>query len=869
MTINRTKKHYLEEMKIAMDRWKLGYEGFVCQYMVSGPKVSDYESDIIDKDQFKLEERLRKQIARNLIMKDDAGIDIGSGKALAGEKSYIGSGKALVGEKSDICCEWEIAATLGNGFIDKSAFYSTLKKIELEVSTVLVASESTRTTIRLWSYMAAALFVNGNYEGGTDTPVYKPINYKDVEIELNKGENEVLIKCLNLGVRDTRNIVGVQVLDKREKICVTLPDKRIREKVYENLNELGNLKYEDGKLYLGLKEYTISFPKWKSDYEDGSENESVKGTGEFVIPDGKESVRVSCENLVGGASYTIGRTIELSDRIGSFVEKQKEKADKQRYLKTIAEVKSANRGEFGFSIMNILARKALGIDDPLDRKRFFDDLDLVEKRVDCADFLLCGIIRYIKNYEVDEELASRIREVLLNFRYLMNMEGSDGMCFWSENHSLMFYSCMMFAGNMYRDDVFTRSGMTGKELSLYGERKVLEWLKDVEEYGFEEFLSATYTNVTFGALLNLVDFADESISKRASKLCDRMLEEIAMHSFKGTMIAPMGRVYRGVIYPFREGVQSLVHMINNDAPSISGEGWLSYVATSKYVFDERLKELMEKPLDTSYSTGNALINIKKTEDYCLTSVQSPRSDGYKRWKNEKGDFPLDSHAWLKAANESFHGTTFFEPGTYGYQQHMWYAALSAEAVVFINHPGCMAEGSGMRPGYWHGNGVMPALRQQGNVLGGIYKIPDEHPVGFVHIYLPEKRFDEVCEFEDIRSVIGALPFGTENAAVKSNGEGNSSWLFLRKAEGYLAIWCSEKPYKYSDMIFDSELRIASRNSAYVVICGSKAEDGSFEDFRNKAVSFAPYYDKNCGKLFVSGTEYMKYVKGTDKTQYVI
>lgn len=835
--------HYLEEMKTAMDRWELGYEGFVCQYMVSGPKVSDYESDIVDEDQFKLEERLRKQIARNLIIKDDAGID-------------IGSGKALVGEKSDIGCEWEIAATLGNGFIDKSAFYSTLKKIELEVSTVLVASESTRTTIRLWSYMAAALFVNGNYEGVTDTPVYKPITYKDVEVKLNKGENEVLIKCLNLGVRDTRNIVGVQVLDKREKICVTLPDKRIREKVYENLNELGNLKYEDGKLYLGLKEYTISFPKWKSDYEDGSEDESVKGTGKFVIPDGKESVRVSCEKLVGGASYTIGRTIELSDRICSFEETQEEKADKQRYLKTIAEVKSANRGEFGFSIMNILARKALGIDDPLDRKRFLDDLDLVEKRVDCADFLLCGIIRYIKNYEVDEELASRIREVLLNFRYWMNMEGSDGMCFWSENHSLMFYSCMMFAGNMYRDDVFTRSGMNGKELSLYGERKVLEWLKDVEEYGFEEFLSATYTNVTFGALLNLVDFADESISKRASKLCDRMLEEIAMHSFKGTMIAPMGRVYRGVIYPFREGVQSLVHMINNDAPSISGEGWLSYVATSKYVFDERLKELMEKPLDTSYSTGNALINIKKTEDYCITSVQSPRCDGFKRWKNEKADFDIDTHEWLKSANECFHGTTYFEPGTDGYQQHMWYAALSGEALVFINHPGCMAEGSGMRPGYWNGNGVMPALRQQSNVLGAIYRIPEEHPVGFVHMYLPEKRFDDVFVFEDIRSGIGALYASNDGDAGIKNIKACGTWLFLRKADGYIAVWCSEKPYKYSDMLYDCELRFYSRESAFAVICGSKEEYGSFEEFREKAVSLEPSYDPNTGKLFLSGKEYL-------------
>lgn len=71
------------------------------------------------------------------------------------------------------------------------------------------------------------------------------------------------------------------------------------------------------------------------------------------------------------------------------------------------------------------------------------------------------------------------------------------------------------------------------------------------------------------------------------------------------------------------------------------------------------------------------------------------------------------------------------------------------------------------------------------------------------------------------------------------------------------------------MIFDCELRVDSRASAYVVICGSKADDGAFEDFREKAVSFAPYYDKNCGKLFVSGTEFLKYEKGADKTQYIL
>ena len=91
---------------------------------------------------------------------------------------------------------------------------------------------------------------------------------------------------------------------------------------------------------------------------------------------------------------------------------------------------------------------------------------------------------------------------------------------------------------------------------------------------------------------------------------------------------------------------------------------------------------------------------------------------------------------------------------------MWYAALDGEASIFVTHPGSTSEEGDMRPGYWHGNGVMPALKQQHGILGGIYVIPDEHPIGYTHLYCPECRFDEVIHEEN--------------------------WIFLRKETGYLA-----------------------------------------------------------------------------------
>jgi hypothetical protein len=229
---------------------------------------------------------------------------------------------------------------------------------------------------------------------------------------------------------------------------------------------------------------------------------------------------------------------------------------------------------------------------------------------------------------LDEKLKSRIDQVLLNYRYWMSEEGSDAMCFWSENHSLLFYSSAMIVGAMYPDSYFPTAGMDGKSLSAFGRKLTSEWMDDLEHHGFEEFLSTVYMNITFVSLLNIVDYGDAEMSARAWKITDKLLEGLSLHTFKGTIIAPMGRVYRGVIHPTEQGCQALVNLIDPSCHSSFGEGWLSYYATSRYRVPKKFATLMKTDADTEYSSGSALIRLKKTKDYCLTSVASPRNDGY-------------------------------------------------------------------------------------------------------------------------------------------------------------------------------------------------------------------------------------------------
>ena len=149
----------------------------------------------------------------------------------------------------------------------------------------------------------------------------------------------------------------------------------------------------------------------------------------------------------------------------------------------------------------------------------------------------------------------------------------------------------------------------------------------------------------------------------------------------------------------------------------------------------------------------------------------------------------------------------------------------------------------MRPGYWFGSGLMPALRQEGSVLGAIWRLNDTQPLTFTHLFFPECRFDEIREEEN--------------------------FLFARVGTGYLAIWHSDPLEAYNDgSMAGVERRCYSPDHAWLFLVGDAQEYGSFENFAAKARAMAPAYDKASGRL-TAGTFSLTYTPGHDRTQVVI
>ena len=228
----------------------------------------------------------------------------------------------------------------------------------------------------------------------------------------------------------------------------------------------------------------------------------------------------------------------------------------------------------------------------------------------------------------------------------------------------------------------------------------------------------------------------------------------------------------------------------------------------------------------------------------LTSVESPRQDGTQRkWSNISKDKDADagSFHYVKSLNECFHGTTQFEPGVLGYQQHMWYAALAPDTNVFVNHPGGSYDGTSMRPGYWYGNGIMPALKQNKHILYGIYQIPETHPIPFTHVYWASDRFD------------------------KEKKEGG--WIVGQKDKGYVGIWCSDPLVPHQDQLFNCELRALSRNTAYVCVCGSQGDYSSLEEFLAYCNALSPKYNNENSEL-ITTQDSLIYKAYSNETQYI-
>jgi hypothetical protein len=185
-------------------------------------------------------------------------------------------------------------------------------------------------------------------------------------------------------------------------------------------------------------------------------------------------------------------------------------------------------------------------------------IDKMWQLKDTSDFDALRFVDLLYGYRghpaASEALWQKAEQALFDFKYWYQdptperyVDGElvvDNMWYWTENHVLIFKTCEYLTGQLYPDQVFAVTGLTGEQHRQRAERFILDWLEERARFGFTEWHSNVYYNLDARPLLILAEWAeDATIAKRAAMVLDLVLLDMALHTHRGTFGATHGRSY--------------------------------------------------------------------------------------------------------------------------------------------------------------------------------------------------------------------------------------------------------------------------------------------------------------------------------------
>ena len=433
----------------------------------------------------------------------------------------------------------------------------------------------------------------------------------------------------------------------------------------------------------------------------------------------------------------------------------------------------------------------------------------IDRRYDCSDFRAITLLRilYAHHARLTDGQRERIEDCLASFKYWLDEPGDDSMCYWSENHQILFAACELLAGNWMPGRVFTNDGRTGREHAARARIRILTWLDLRWRYGFTEWYSSVYYTEDVAPLVNLIDFAaDPEIEQRCAIILDLLLFDIASQSFHGVLASSSGRLYeRQKQRPDAASIVPVLQELRGEPPVKPATSMIAnFVYRGRYRIPEVLSRIARYDgeaelrashgLDLSELRPAGLIGLSNRQimvQWGMESFTNPETlANTMRAFRRFGMFaqePFRALAYLRLtvlrvpglyrllsrvlqpqsngivierANTYTYKTSHYllataqayHPGNFGDQHHVWHAALSPTACVFTTHPAVLPGERGPfgnSPGYWVGSGRLPHSAQHRTVNLTIYHLPlrsgalSGRLLRFTHAWFPEREFDEV------------------------------------------------------------------------------------------------------------------------------
>lgn len=521
---------------------------------------------------------------------------------------------------------------------------------------------------------------------------------------------------------------------------------------------------------------------------------------------------------------------------------------------------------------------------PYDPQIIADAAYYVGRRFDTSDFRLPSLLRILYRHpgKLLPEDYALVERMFLDFKYWMDQPGQDSMCYWSENHQILFASAEYLAGQLWPDTVFTNTGLTGREHLAMGRERILTWLEQRWLYGFTEWYSNTYYLEDIAPLANLIDFAeDPEIVVKARIIMDLLLHDMATQSWQGTFISTSGRMYaKGKRYAESNGMQGVIDHIWDPArwgrePSTRRGMGINFMLVENYAVPPVIHAIGLDDAEVRVIRASNGLNLDELRGEGLYGLEDPQImmqlameafsnpevidntvEYIHRHEMSRNEFlydlrtfnlavlrythllpvlsrilnPVTNGVAIQRANTyTYRGPDFmvataqsYHPGTFGDQQHIWNAVLSRDVSVFTTHPARPLSDEGAlsgSPGYWVGGGRFPHVAQHENVVLNIWQPPDGR--GFMEktsVDYTHAHFPQE-RFDEV-IVDGRFAFG-------------------RTGDTYGAF-IGRYPLEYVEGTTD-DLVQPGLDSYWIFEAGSRGRDGSFDSFaqriRNNAVAF--------------------------------
>ena len=509
--------------------------------------------------------------------------------------------------------------------------------------------------------------------------------------------------------------------------------------------------------------------------------------------------------------------------------------------------------------------------NPIDEEQITGLCDFIDSRFDCADFRMVTILRTLYAYRelLSESTLARIEETVLSFKYWMDEPGEDTMCYWSENHQLIFHTCEYLAGQYYPDEIFTNTGMTGRAHMEKARPKILRWLKYRWDYGFTEFHSNVYYEEDIAPLANIVDFSEDAEMVAKTKIImDILFLDMALHSYRGLFAAASGRCYeeqktdprQQFTLDMSEKLSGYGNIEDYDYTRLSA----NFILCKNYEIPAVIRDISRDESDVQVrdSMGLDLSEIKDE----FKDIKDIDTTGMYLWAMEAFTNPESIEMALTIFNAWHLGTNGFlkdlkmvnipilrklhllplvvrllrpatngiaiqradtytyktadymmstaqahHPGFFADQQNIWQLTLSPDVSVFTTHPACEFfddQARNFSPSYWVGSGRLPHSFQHKNVHMSIYRITGRK--GFMERTL--NHFTHAW-----------FPRHRFDEVVH-----HGRYIFGRLGDAYAAlIGANELKYKEGS---DTDLLQTGKATYWICEAGSAGSYGAFEDF---------------------------------------